>query len=60
VLVGGLGVFVQQLARRHEVAGDPVGQLLGQSAELLEHVAVELLAGDLRVERRAVVLRLFG
>ena len=53
--VGGLGVVLEEQAGGDEVPGDAVGELLGQAAQLLGDVVVELLAGDLGVEVGSVV-----
>ena len=58
--VGGLGVLGEQQAGGDEVAGDAVGELLGQAAQLLGDVVVELFAGDVGVEVGSVVAGLFG
>ena len=55
VLVGGLRLGVDQQAGGHQVAGHPLGQLVGQRLQLRLDRAVELLAGDLLGDRRAVV-----
>ena len=58
VPVGGLGVLVDQHPGGGQVPGDPGGELLREPLELGRHRAVELGAGDVLGQVRAVVLLL--
>ena len=58
VLVGRLRVLVDEQAGGSEVACHPGRELLRETLELVDHGAVELVAGDLLGQRRPVVLRL--
>jgi hypothetical protein len=55
VLVGGLGIVLDQLAGSDEMTSNARGELLGQATQLLTDVAVELGSGDRLVEWRPVV-----
>jgi hypothetical protein len=58
--VRGLGILLHEEARHHQVARYAVDELVGQTAECLESVLVEVLCGNVVRNRRSVIDLLFG